>query len=357
MNEAIASNWVAETCEATQTGFKLKGSSRGYTTFQRAFSVNTQVFYSAHDDRGNREAGYATFNGLDLENRQATATLYNGIYQDKSPQKIEFTGTLTIACTFNAVAFNTLWKALNSLGLGDNIEIPPELVDGLVAALDSKADVSDLEAEIRNRIAADQNLQDQIDSIDVGGGGGAGMVISATEPDDPVDGMQWLDSTTAIVWIWDDGKWLEFPSATINTDVIGEEGETVFQGHLLKLTAKPTRDDEDDDDRPEGGRIVATGASVLGEVNSLEQIVFGGIVFPGADAEKPDGFPKAGERSVQPAMAIAHESLGITYQLDKEGVVRANDFADVAGNPLMRIVTQDEYDALTPNEKTVYFII
>lgn len=189
-------------------------------------------------------------------------------------------------------------------------------------------------------------------------GAGAGMVISATEPADPVDGMQWLESTTAIVWIYDDGKWLEFPSAGISTDVIGEEGETTFQGHFLKLTAKPTRDDDDDDDDlPEGGRIVATGASVLGEVNSLEQIVFGGIVFPGSDAEKPDGMPKAGERSVQPAMRIAHESLGITYQLDKEGVVRANDFADVDGNPLMRVVTQEEYDALTPNAKTVYFII
>jgi hypothetical protein len=38
------------------------------------------------------------------------------------------------------------------------------------------------------------------------------MVISATEPTDPVTGMQWLDSTTAIVWVWDDDKWLEFPA-------------------------------------------------------------------------------------------------------------------------------------------------
>ena len=45
-------------------------------------------------------------------------------------------------------------------------------------------------------------------------GSGAGMVISAAEPDeaDRVTGMQWLDSTTAIVWIWDDDKWLEFPA-------------------------------------------------------------------------------------------------------------------------------------------------
>ena len=43
-------------------------------------------------------------------------------------------------------------------------------------------------------------------------GAGAGMVISATEPTDPVEGMQWLESTTAIVWIWDEDKWLEFPA-------------------------------------------------------------------------------------------------------------------------------------------------
>ena len=182
----------------------------------------------------------------------------------------------------------------------------------------------------------------------------AGMVISETEPSDPVDGMQWLESTTAKVWIYDDGKWLEFPSTSGSTDEIGEEGETLFKGHFIKLTHRP----DDENDPPEGGRIVATGANVLGEVNSVEQIVFGGIFFPGADAETPGDLPfNPNTRSIQPAMAIAHESLGITYQLDKEGVVRANDFADVDGNPLMRIVTQDEYDALTPNEKTVYFIV
>lgn len=45
------------------------------------------------------------------------------------------------------------------------------------------------------------------------GGEGAGMVISATEPADPVTGMQWLDSTTADVWIWDEDKWLQFPAS------------------------------------------------------------------------------------------------------------------------------------------------
>ena len=47
-----------------------------------------------------------------------------------------------------------------------------------------------------------------------GGGTGAGMVIQPTEPteDERVTGLQWLDSTTGRVWIWDDDKWLEFPA-------------------------------------------------------------------------------------------------------------------------------------------------
>jgi hypothetical protein len=49
-------------------------------------------------------------------------------------------------------------------------------------------------------------------------GSGAGMVISATEPSDPVDGMQWLESTTAMVWIWDEDKWLEFPAGKGGSD-------------------------------------------------------------------------------------------------------------------------------------------
>ena len=53
------------------------------------------------------------------------------------------------------------------------------------------------------------------DIVEIGsgdGGTGAGMVISATEPVDPADGMQWMDATTAIVWVWDEDKWLEFPA-------------------------------------------------------------------------------------------------------------------------------------------------
>jgi hypothetical protein len=41
---------------------------------------------------------------------------------------------------------------------------------------------------------------------------GAGMVIQPDEPTDPVTGLQWMDSTTGRIWIWDEDKWLEFPA-------------------------------------------------------------------------------------------------------------------------------------------------
>ena len=48
----------------------------------------------------------------------------------------------------------------------------------------------------------------------------AGIVISATEPLNPYDGMMWLESTTSKVWIWDENKWLEFPAASTSGDSV-----------------------------------------------------------------------------------------------------------------------------------------
>lgn len=174
MKDAKASNWVAENATPTLSGFNLRGSSKGYTTFAMAFSATQDVFYSAHDDSGNREAGYAQFDGTNLVMRMPTATLVNGVYESKSPSKVNFIGDVVVACTFNAVAFNTLWSAFDQIDPdGDgNINIPPELIGGLGDALRKKADQVDLEKEIADRIAGDADLQDQIDNIDVGAGGG-----------------------------------------------------------------------------------------------------------------------------------------------------------------------------------------
>lgn len=63
------------------------------------------------------------------------------------------------------------------------------------------------------------NLTDAGEVVALGGGGGsgaagAGMVISADEPADPVTGMQWLDvgGDEPYVWIFDEDKWVEFPA-------------------------------------------------------------------------------------------------------------------------------------------------
>ncbi len=66
----------------------------------------------------------------------------------------------------------------------------------------------DLAKEVEDRKDGDQLLQDQIDAIP----DSAGMVIQPTEPTDPVTGLQWMDSTTGRIWIWDEDKWLEFPA-------------------------------------------------------------------------------------------------------------------------------------------------
>ena len=50
-----------------------------------------------------------------------------------------------------------------------NINIPPELIEGLVDALGDKANQVDLEAEIAARIAGDKTLQDQINALDPDG--------------------------------------------------------------------------------------------------------------------------------------------------------------------------------------------
>lgn len=168
MRDARASNWVLEKARSTVSGFELLGTSSGYTSFKRAFKPSDDVFYSAQDESGNREAGWATFDGTNLVGRAPTATLYNGAYSGSSPSKVQFSGKVTIACTFNASAFNILWKALEAIDPdGDgNINIPPELIDGLADALRKKADQVDLEAEIEARKDGDQHLQDQIDDLE-----------------------------------------------------------------------------------------------------------------------------------------------------------------------------------------------
>lgn len=52
------------------------------------------------------------------------------------------------------------------------------------------------------------------DGKPIGGGGAAGTHIGELPPDSPEQGQFWLDiSGEAVMWIYDDGKWLQHPSA------------------------------------------------------------------------------------------------------------------------------------------------
>ena len=89
----------------------------------------------------------------------------------KDPQKIIYGSQLQDE--FDAISDNLDLLAQIDIDGDGNINIPPELIDGLVDLLGDKADKVDLEAEIAARIAGDQALQKQIDELDTGGGGGA----------------------------------------------------------------------------------------------------------------------------------------------------------------------------------------
>jgi hypothetical protein len=174
MKHIRAANWVAETVEPETDGFKLLGTSKGYSSFRSAFTSPQDVWYAAHDEHGNREAGHAYFSGSRLTKRTPTATLVNGVYNHLTPHQVQFKGKVTLACTFNSTAFNLLWESLQALDPdGDgNINIPPELIDGLIESLKEKADQVDLDAEIQARIAGDRLLQEQIDGLEGGTGSG-----------------------------------------------------------------------------------------------------------------------------------------------------------------------------------------
>jgi hypothetical protein len=45
--------------------------------------------------------------------------------------------------------------------------------------------------------------------------------------------MMWLESTTAIVWIWDEDKWLEFPSgagSSSDSVTVGDAPDSPSEG-------------------------------------------------------------------------------------------------------------------------------
>ena len=77
----------------------------------------------------------------------------------------------------------------------------------------------------------------EVFNTDDGSGIGAGMVISATEPENPKEGMQWLNSVTAEVFIYDGAVWLEFPGGKD-----GAPGQDGADGNIADGATDGTQD-------------------------------------------------------------------------------------------------------------------
>lgn len=137
---------------------------------------------------------------------------------------------------FDAIAGNLDLLSQIDIDGDGNVNIPPELIDGLVDALGGKADQIDLEAEIAARIAGDKSLQDQINALDP-------------------DGDRTVD------WNEIEGKPAEFPPAAHNHD-----------GDYLKTETDPTVPDHvkaittDDIDNWNAGGSGSGGASTWDEL-------------------------------------------------------------------------------------------
>ena len=157
--QAVAGNWVAEQFSARSAlggvgKFCLTGSGVGYSKFSDSIDSGQVVFYAAFDDDCNREAGYGIFNAdeMSITPVETTATLRNGRYIDGDVAPIPFPNGGTITCTFNAVAFNSIWSHIwdknnphevnasqvdqdNEIIPGDNVQ---SALDFLVKALGSE---------------------------------------------------------------------------------------------------------------------------------------------------------------------------------------------------------------------------
>lgn len=267
----------------------------------------------------------------------------------------------------------------------------------------------------------------EIHQLNDGANVDAGVEIGP-EPTNPSQGMLWLNDADQTVYIWDEGKWLEFPAGGTGG---GEVGTVTTSSVMLEPDARNTLPSDlatqkdvnrylsgaldkllDDDGNPIGGggaeaieatfyesvqlvptstdtggstqeykdvwvvddnngedastrtNIYSAGAFtaravdagtvrsfscnldaagtglktpsiVSGRITTAEHTVFGGINIPAADAERPPELPYSeDEKSIQYAFTVTHETMGRTVEIDKEGIIRANQFTDMAGNPI-----------------------
>ena len=229
-----------------------------------------------------------------------------------------------------------------------------------------------------------------------GGGGGEGagssVHIGAAPPADPQEGQQWMEippSGEAKMWVYDNGnggQWLQQPGSSgggsdvdatfiedyeyHQPDVNGHQPDVWKFENLASdwFHATEVHIDTINSSRNPGEFRFGInsswnyGAFIGGIVACLENLVLGGINISAIDEARPDlpfdlddeelAAAKAKARSIQYALTVTHETLGRTVEIDKEGIIRANQFTDMNGNP-MSVSPATMVDAFTTLQKAI----
>lgn len=251
---AQAGNWVAETFTNVDDYLALGGTSGGYVRFRDAFKNGDTVFYSAVDDDNNREAGVATFQDGRLVDRNVTAVLRSGVYEEgESLPPVTFLGTNRIVSgTFNQYAFEKLWSHIynednphdNPFGVpeapadgkqyGRKNEswseivalgtgaIPDAPVDGKtygrenarwaeISVVSDWTDVENKPTEFppsahNHEISEVDGLQAELDANAEAISGKADPITVGGAPSNPSEGDQWLNSDDGYLYIYYDNS-------------------------------------------------------------------------------------------------------------------------------------------------------
>lgn len=252
---------------------------------------------------------------------------------------------------FNKIetAINTLEDA--ALGEGQFVDAPD---DGQLYGRQSKSwsvvpDASGIEeAPIDGEQYARQDGAWSV--VEAANDAGAGLVISENEPADKITGMQWLEADTGIVWIWDDGKWLQFPAGSSGG------GEIEWNDVLGKpLTFPPSAHGHE-----------------ISEVNGLQDALdaAGGMPAWNDITGKPTEFPPSahdqgwdtitGKPTEFPPEDHTHNQYALASDVSTNAAnIAANTaaIADKLDADKIWTGTEAEYNALTPDADTLYFIV
>jgi len=202
-----------------------------------------------------------------------------------------------------------------------------------------------------------------------GGGGGSSVHIGENPPASPQEGQQWMEvpaSGEAKMWVYDNGnggQWLQQPGSSgggleatfypeYEYDAGGalEDKEDVWETTNLaaewlyassEFYAKNSYFSQQISSPSGLSSNISYGAVSSGFGLFTELFALGGINIPASaenlpfsiDEEDREAVEKKA-KSIQKALTVTHETLGRTVEIDKEGIIRANQFTDMDGSPI-----------------------